>query len=165
MTITRESERRRRLCARQRSTQRRTRNAHIRNHAHLERKNHGELSKQSIAYIKGLYEKLELMLIDGLPGPRIARVVVPPEETACPVLVLLLMNQAMQLTRAPMCIEAQMHLAVHTPHTAWIWDKRRTKSATEARAIQKALIAVVDITRQYLEDKIPFAEIPQKTAD
>ncbi len=49
-----------------------------------------------------------------------------------------------------MGIENYVHIAVHIPHIAWVWDKRRTKAATEARFIQEALIFVVDVTRLYL---------------
>ena len=36
----------------------------------------------------------------------------------------------------------------------WIWDKRRTKVNTEGRAVQEALINVVGLPRELLEDKV-----------
>jgi hypothetical protein len=105
------------------------------------------------------------MLIEGLPGPKIARAVALPEATAYPVLVQLFMNHLKHFARSTMGMEESVHIADHIPHIAWIWAKRRTKPATEARAIQEALISVVDITRQYLEDTTSFAEIPDRAAD
>ncbi len=40
----------------------------------------------------GLSERLELILVDDMPGPRIARAVIPPEGMACPMLVQFFMN-------------------------------------------------------------------------